>query len=52
MKEETEEEVLARVNEQRKELQAKLTISGVYSLPQDWKDKILDETQPNFQYEI
>lgn len=52
MKEETEAEVLERVNEQRKQLEVKITVSGVYSLPQEWKDKSVDESQPKFDYEI
>lgn len=52
MKEETQAEVLERVNEERKQLQVKLTIKGVYALPQEWKDKISDEAQANHEYEI
>jgi len=52
MKEETEEEVLERANEQRKKLDVKITVNGIFSLPQEWKEKVGDETQPKFEYEI
>lgn len=52
MKEETEAEVLERVNEERKQLEVKLTINGVYSLPEEWKTKIAEDNQPNFDYEV
>jgi hypothetical protein len=52
MKEETETEILERVNEERRQLEVKITINGVYALPQDWKDKSADETPSNFMYEI
>ena len=52
MKEETEQEVLERVNEERKKIDVKLTLFGVYSLPKEWKDKITEESQPHYEYEI
>lgn len=52
MKEETEDEVLERVNEDRRQIDVKLTLLGVYSLPKEWKDKSADELQPHFEYEV
>lgn len=52
MQEETEQQVLERIVEEKKQLDVTITLKGVYSLPQDWKDQIGDEAQPAFEYEI
>ena len=52
MQEETEEQVLERVNEERQELELKLTIQGVYSLPQEWKEKLVEDPEAVYNYEV
>lgn len=52
MLQETEAQVLERVNEERQSLNLKLTIQGIYSLPQEWKDKIVDDQVPHNLYEV
>lgn len=52
MQEETEQQVLQRVVEDKKQLDFTLTVKGVFALPQEWKDQIADEAQPPFEYEV